>query len=297
MSPLSTRSGSSAAGNSRAPLRLGEGGGTEFERQLVSSASRDGVPAASMAKVAAGLRAAIAAREAAAAAGASLPGARAAGSFGVLRNLRPWAMGAVGAAIVGAGVVAMLSREATWSAAPAETVPPLVELPKEPSAWPNAEVTRPSVEMPSMPVAAPPADRPRRPAPRASVKASGDRARARVAPTAAAVDRGPGLAAEVRAIESIQTLLGWGQVQQAAEAVAHYRRQFPNGELALEADLLDVDVALAAGDRAKAKQLARALLARPAAARYRTRLEAIEAHSQPRAAGSIDEPAYMNERR
>jgi hypothetical protein len=279
MSPLSTRSGNSAAGDPKAPLRLGDGGGTEFERQLVSSASRDGVPVASMAKVAAGLREAIAAREAAAAAGAPLP------------NLRPWAIGAVSAAIVGAGVVAMLSRETKWSAAPAETVAPRVELPKEPSPLPNAEVARPSVELPSLPrdVAAPPAGPRRRPAPRAIAKAVREPARSDL-----------GLAAEVRAIESIQTLLGWGQVQQAAEALAHYRRQFPKGELALEADLLDVDVALARRDRAKAKQLARALLARPSAARYRTRLEAIgddPPHSAPRAPGSIGKPGYMNERR
>lgn len=306
MSTFSTRPSSSIAVNRAAPPRLGDGGGTEFERQLVASASRDGVPAASMAKVAAGLREAVAAQGAGAAASASLPGARAAGTFGVLTNLRPWLVGAVGAAVVGAGVVA-----ATWRAAPAETVAPRVELPEALSATPHADVTPPSlgIESPSAAVAAAPPmvgpssrppERPRSAAPRPAAKAPGDRARASVASPAAPADSASGLAAEVRAIESVQTQLGWGQVQQAAAALADYRRRYPKGELALEADLLDIDVALARGDRARAKQLARALLARPAASRYRARLQAVDdanTRPRPRAAGSIDNPGYMKERR
>jgi hypothetical protein len=109
-----------------------------------------------------------------------------------------------------------------------------------------------------------------------------------------------GLAAEVRAIESIQASLGWGDAEAAAAALARYRRQFPDGELALEADLLDIDVALARGERPQARRLARALLARPAATRYRARLEGLaegKTPARPDAAGSIGGAAHMKERR
>jgi hypothetical protein len=309
MSTSSIRPATSADRGPKAPPRLVDGGGTDYERQLISSASRDRVPATSMAQVAAGLREAVAAQGRGAAAAASLPGARAAGSLGVLRNVRPWAIGAVGVGVV----AAMMASAGKWRATPAGAVAPLVDVPDEPRRTLDVETRQPNIGMPSMPAvvaahppvvgsSSRPSDPPRRVARRAAAKPA-------VAP-ALTDDTGPpakaglgleaGLAAEVRAIESIQTLLGWGQVQQAADAVADYRRRFPKGELALEADLLDVDVAVARGDRMQAKQLARALRARPAAARYRARLEAIDdrqARPDHRAGGSIDGAGYMKERR
>jgi len=97
----------------------------------------------------------------------------------------------------------------------------------------------------------------------------------RMLPVSRAQDRVTDLAAEMRAIENVQTLLGWGQAQQADAALRDYRASFPHGELALEADLLNVDVALAQGDLARARALARDLLERPGAGRYRARLSSM----------------------
>src|SRR6185295_3696157 len=101
---------------------------------------------------------------------------------------------------------------------------------------------------------------------------------------------------EVRAIEAIQALLDWGQPQQAGEALAQYRRRFPSGELGLEGDLLEVDIAVASGDRAHAKELARGLLERPMASRYRARLAALlepKATATPAMVGSKATAAQM----
>jgi hypothetical protein len=116
-----------------------------------------------------------------------------------------------------------------------------------------------------------------------------------VRPRAVAAQHGPGLTEEVHTIEHAQTLLGWGQSAQAAQALSDYRQRFPHGELSLEADLLEIDVALARGDHARAQRLARALLERPAASGYRARLSELAATGV--ASGSIRPGAHINGRR
>jgi hypothetical protein len=84
-----------------------------------------------------------------------------------------------------------------------------------------------------------------------------------------------GLRAEVRAVEAIQQALRAGRAGDAERRLDDYSRRFPGGELAIEAELLRIDLDLARGDRAAARARALALVARPAAARYRERLEAL----------------------
>jgi hypothetical protein len=84
-----------------------------------------------------------------------------------------------------------------------------------------------------------------------------------------------GLRAELSAVESVQRALRAGQISEAERGLAAYSRRFPSGELALEAELLRVDLDAARGDLDRARAHARTLLARPGAARYRARLEAL----------------------
>jgi hypothetical protein len=87
--------------------------------------------------------------------------------------------------------------------------------------------------------------------------------------------RPPGLREELRALESVQSALQTGRANDAAHALDGYERTFPRGELALEADVLGVEVAFAQGDRERARRQARELLGRPDASRYRSRLMAL----------------------
>jgi hypothetical protein len=91
------------------------------------------------------------------------------------------------------------------------------------------------------------------------------------APTALGADA-RGLLEEVRFLEEVSALLKAEQSERAARALTRYERRYPEGELAIEAALLRVELALAQGERSRGLQLARELLARPAASRYRARL-------------------------
>jgi hypothetical protein len=85
-------------------------------------------------------------------------------------------------------------------------------------------------------------------------------------------DDARGLLEEVRWLEEVSALLKADQSERAARALTRYERRYPEGELAIEAALLRVELALAQGERSLGLQLARELLARPAASRYRARL-------------------------
>ena len=88
-----------------------------------------------------------------------------------------------------------------------------------------------------------------------------------------------GLRAELSAVEGIQRALRAGRNGDAERQLADHARRFPRGELALEADLLRVDLDVARGDLERARSRARALLARADATRYRARLEALTRHA------------------
>jgi hypothetical protein len=78
---------------------------------------------------------------------------------------------------------------------------------------------------------------------------------------------------EARRLDAVRSALGVHDGPAARRELAEYRARFPRGELALEADVLEADVLLFAGDPERARALANAVLARPDAARYRQRLE------------------------
>ena len=267
---------------SLAPARLAEGGGTDYERQLLASARLDAVPVASEERVHAALRAS-------ASGGAPLRGE---GNGGAAASaVRPWAIGIVGAGVVGALVASYwpqpsepMSERAPQSIAAGNVAD------RSMAAGEIAESGVPTTTPDPVSVVAPPPDgaqteKPsaaKAPAPKANrtrpktLEARGTTPALTPAPRAQST--GASLAAEVRSIERIQTLLGWGQSEDASRALAGYRREFPRGELVLEADLLEVDVALARGERDTARRLARTLLERPEASRYRARLgELLEA--------------------
>jgi hypothetical protein len=94
-----------------------------------------------------------------------------------------------------------------------------------------------------------------------------------------------GLLEEVRALEAVQTSLTAQRAGEASRKLERYRQRFPQGELALEAEVLGIDVMMAGREHRRAAEQARALMAQPAAARYRTRLRALLD-----AAASVDHP-------
>ncbi|HVZ31209.1 MAG TPA: hypothetical protein VG963_02215, partial [Polyangiaceae bacterium] len=84
-----------------------------------------------------------------------------------------------------------------------------------------------------------------------------------------------GLMAELHALETVQAALREGRAARAELALDAYMAAFPKGELAPEAEMLRIDVALARGQHVRALALARAFERRPEAARYRERLRAL----------------------
>jgi hypothetical protein len=262
------------------PQRLLEGGGTDYERQLLAASDGYVPSAAAAARVAAALRSApAAARIAPPAPPPTMPSPTASG-----RLLKP------GLAIVGGGILAALvashwpEQRGTPGAphlAPIVAAAPELAAPSAPSAAALPEPRLPEPRLPDTkqqtPKTQPATNVARRPPP------------VRKPPAARAQLGATDLAAEMRAIEHVQALLGWGQVQQAEAALRDYRASFPHGELALEADLSSVDVALAQGDLARARALARDLLERPGASRYRARLSSLLDTNAP-AQGSKPRP-------
>lgn len=85
-------------------------------------------------------------------------------------------------------------------------------------------------------------------------------ARAAAPPTAN--DEPSPLAREVRAIDLARSALVAGQPRAALMALDQHDRDFPNGPMRTEADVLRVDALEASGDHAAAKRLASQLLAR-----------------------------------
>jgi TolA-binding protein len=166
---------------------------------------------------------------------------------------------------------AVLVAAVPSAVAAAEQVEVSASPPREPAV---ASADRPTSAPPAAVVVA--AASPARPLPRAT--------RASAKPAAAAVDRS--LRAELRALEASQSALMAGRNAEAQRALDDYAARFPQGELALEAELLQVDVLLAHGERARAHELARALSARGDAARYRERLEALLAPTPGGTAGA-----------
>ena len=288
------------------PPRLLEGGGSDQEQRLLESAVLDVMPDAVGARLAealcvpplpAGSSPVAGALPAAGSASAgSIESVSSAGSLGAKGLGRLGRLGALGS-VGGLGALAVAG--AWWFAstdpAPARGRPevPLAvtsDAQIESEATETATATGGSVE-------------PARKAPEDAVVAS----RATLSPRAPSrtlerrvtrqasnperagipVDRGSGLIEEVRLLEQARGALRSGSPDAAEQALAEHRARFARGELALEAELLQVDLLLARGEREAALARARALVARPGAGRYRERLQALleRATSQQTASG------------
>jgi hypothetical protein len=263
-----------AASATFAPVRLLAGGGNAFEQRLLESACADRISSASRAQLARALKVPT----------APLPVVL------LQRLLRPLRL-AKPLTFTGLGALVLLGA---WAArpephpAPAAPTRPL-EVFTAPSTAPSgAAAPAPAASEgaaaglllahdallpPPRLEAADPASKPRSrvhsaPPPRRALPP-------RAASEADRVGARDGLGEELRALEAIQRLVRSGRSREASSALDDYARRFPEGELGLEADLLGLDVSLARGDRKHTRERARELLARPEAASYRERLEAL----------------------
>jgi hypothetical protein len=287
MKPIAT-STPGAAADGQAPRRLIDGGGDAFERMLVEPSRNERVPRAALERLARALELpadvlpAEAASHDALAPRAEAPPAR--GASWLARHGSRLRLGAVGAVAIGVGLAGwrLASLGGTGSPEPLRPAPeqapaPVVELRELPSA--ARPIAPPLAIAPAeraRPLDDSPAERARPKDPRARApRPAAVRQRAQPTAPAAASSTQRGLSEELRALESVQRALLDRQPHAASLALARYQREFAGGELALEAELLGVEVALASGDAARARARARAIAARPAAARYRERLEAL----------------------
>jgi hypothetical protein len=253
------------------PVRLLAGASGPFERRLLASAAQDAMPAAALQRLAQALHVPSSALPTL---GAELQRTAWLGKCLALAGLG--ALGAIAAVVASGGHVTPARTEAVPVAAVVGAAPT-----PAPEAVPLAAVSPgevPPAEAPRIDVAQTQPARPRIATPRwrASAHAAAQPRRS------AAQD----LRAELQALEAVQSALRAQHAQRAAEALAAYSRRFPAGELAREAELLGVDIALARGDRELARARARELLSKPDGARYRERLDALRIESSGSAHGS-----------
>jgi len=262
-----------------APRRLIDGGAGERERRLLASARLDRVPASAKARVTAALGGVLEPH--------ATPGAPPNdGPSRAPADARPRFGGRSGLGVIGAGLVGAIAlslwlqsgpressnagpitggaftpspapmagaahQRASGTAVALDTPPPLPE---------PAELPRPGLEPPATPA------RPARPHPARAKQST---------PSGHADAVESGLLAEVRALEAVSAAIAAGEAQRAARELAGYRHRFPRGELAIEADVLAIQIAAASGDGEAASAGAGRLLARPEAAHYHARVRAL----------------------
>jgi hypothetical protein len=285
-----------------APRRMLDGGAGDPERRLLASAQLDRVPSAARARVAAALGGVLEPRVAPGIephAPEPAPRAEPLSRFGTRAGL-----GLVGAGLVGAIVLSLGWRSApgddagTAPAAPvaaSSATPPAVE-PAAPAELRDATplVHDDRAELAPPPALAAPSHLASPPIPALHERATSPRRRA--APGRAEPAES-GLLAEVRALEAVSAALAAEQAEPAARQLQVYRRRFPRGELAIEADVLAVQIAVARGDHVTARAGAERLLARPEAEHYRARVRSLLAGNEraPAAPRENDRPERSND--
>jgi hypothetical protein len=268
-----------------APARSLAEDGTDFERRLLASARGDGISAAARDRLARALNV-----PSAAPTGTIVHASRAKWRAVSSSAVRWSVCGLVGAAAAAIGAQRWSSEPAPTEAesAPVEVSAPAPAAPvlatpaalqaREAALLPPEHTSPlPTVPLQSMPVPAVSVTKGGA-AGYASARATAMRAVPRGASPpapAAGSSQEHGLRAEVRAVEAIQQALRAGRASDAERGLDDYSRRFPRGELAIEAELLRIDLELSRGDRVSASARARALIALPSAGRYRERLEAL----------------------
>jgi hypothetical protein len=272
-----------------APRRLLDGGGEAFERVLVEPSLSERAPRASLERLARSLE--LPPEALPPLARAAHPHAPTRDASWLVRHAAGLRLGAVGVVAVGLGLTGwgLASRERESDSAP-ERAPLALPAPASTAAAHGRDVPGAIVlPVPGSPAiaapegeATPPAGDPHdASAPRARRSAPLRQREQPPVASASSVRRlgssaeQLGLSAELRALEIVQRALQQRETTAATRALASYRRQFEHGELALEAELLGVEVALASGDVERARTRAREIASRPAAARYRQRLDAL----------------------
>jgi hypothetical protein len=250
------------------PARLLVGGGGGFEQRLLASARHDRMPRAALDHLSLAIGVGMTQPTASSAARASTFASRWSkggwfGGLGVLAGAGAWVLSR------GWGGDPAPTREAPALAAPtAELIASGAVNEAGASSKPKLAEAAPARLEPAAPFAMPGATR------------ASATERPRVAATASkpeeTVDRTHhGLRAELRALEMSRGALHSGRTNDAALGLEEYARRFPDGELALEAELLRIDVALARGESARARALSHELLSRAGGERYRDRLDAL----------------------
>jgi hypothetical protein len=292
------------------PPRMLEGAGGEQARSLLASARLDRVPSSAKGRVAAALGGVLEPN------GALPYEPGRAGRGHVLSRLAARS----GLYIVGTGVVAAIALALWQRSSPGEsanvssTTPAVSAPPPGPgapeAATPGADsAVRGSRTAPEEPSAATQPSQPTRrskPARRAAPTPHGAPAERQVpSPVVRATPQrskpegdvrhgdvlDSGLLAEVRAVEAVNSAIGAGHAGLAARELEAYRKRFPRGELAVEADVLQIQIATSSGDYESARVHAERLLARPEAQHYRARVLALLEETSGRAGSTNRENA------
>jgi hypothetical protein len=248
-----------------APRRMLDGGAGEHERNWLASARLDRVPSGAKARVAAALGGVL---ERQPAPDELEPAAR--GAAPLPSDARS-SLGVLGVGLVSTGLVVALALSLPPQAPPAQSSPPAsTPTASTPAASaPGAEARaagspEPLAQQAELATPRAPSGTDRSGPPRPKKKA-----------TAHAEPTGSGLLAEVRALEAVSASIGAAQLDRAVRELDAYRRRFGRGELAIEADVLAIQIAAARGDDAAANAGAERLLARPEAEHYRARVQAL----------------------
>lgn len=241
---------------------LGQLDDAQLERRLLESAADDAPPAAASERAFRALQAdarALAALTALAPAPPAEQGAQLQYPAQPRVPARAALAGLVLGVAAGASAVALWLRPTHRDAA--ALVPPL---PPRPA----AELSVPELKPESLPPVPEGVESSGAPAPRARV-----RAQAGTAAERAAFDRASRLAREVAALDAARAALAIGAGQRALRQIERYRVEFPDGELAADAEAVAIEALAAEGEHGALAAAARRFLARhprdPHAARVR----------------------------
>jgi hypothetical protein len=261
--------------------------GTDFERELLSSARLDVGSTRSFKKTLAAMSAVASLGTAAAGAGASVGGglgtsAASVGASGALALVKWVGLGMV----VGLGATGSTAWRERRESAPPITI--VVPASPPPTATPSRARAAPPetspLDIPAMATAPAIAPRPvPKAAPLRQLAASAPPPQPLLAEPAApkaSIPPSASIEAEVGALADVRAALAAGDARAALAKLDAYGRAFPNAALAEEATVLHVDALSLQGDRASAAAIARRFLAANPASPHAPHLAAVVARVQ-----------------